>query len=155
MEGDWLIVETIDSYASINIWGDGSDSCMYVLPGMVSGDSGSVRFPAVLDTGRDFSFGCLVGAGAGIVSFDNLRIIEGGTGPWRRDFENGFVLVNPFPDPYTFTLDELRGVFDRTGIQRIDGTQDPSINNGEAVTTDLTVGAFDAIILLADHIPAS
>jgi len=30
-------------------------------------------------------------------------------GPWRRDFENGFVLVNPLNKAYTFTYEELTG----------------------------------------------
>jgi len=154
IESDWSIVDTLDSYASIGMWGDGFDSCMYVLPGMVSGDSGSVRFPVVLDSGRDFSLGLVIGQGAGVVAFDNMRILEGGAGPWRRDFENGFVLVNPLPEPYTFSMDELRGAFRRSGMRRIDGTQDRSINNGEPVTDELTLAPFDAIILLADHIPA-
>jgi hypothetical protein len=154
IESNWRIVETLDSYASISMWGDGFDSCMYVLPGMVSGDSGTVRFPVVLDSGSDFSLGLVIGQGAGVVAFDNMRILEGGAGPWRRDFENGFVLINPLPIPYVFTDSELRGRFNRTGIHRIDGSQDRSVNNGKSVTEGLTLEPFDAIILLADPIPA-
>ena len=85
---------------------------------------------------------------------NNIRIIEGGVGPWRRDFENGFVLVNPINKSYTFSPKELAGTLNRTGIKRILGTQAPNINNGQFVTGDLTLEPFDAIILLADPIPA-
>ena len=74
-------------------------------------------------------------------------------GPWRRDFENGFVLVNPLNTPYNFTWDELTGSFNRTNIKRILGTQAPEVNNGQPVTDTLTLNPFDAIILLADPIP--
>src|SRR5579885_1330186 len=69
-------------------------------------------------------------------------------------FENGFVLVNPLPQARTFSAAELAGTLHRTGIHRINGSQAPDINNGQAVTDDLTLGAFDAIILLADPICA-
>ena len=78
----------------------------------------------------------------------------GGIGPWRRDFENGFVLVNPFEHPHTFLAGDLAGGLKRTGIRRIKGTQAPEVNDGRPVTDHLTLRAFDAIILLADHIDA-
>ena len=81
-------------------------------------------------------------------------MVRGGVGPWRRDFENGFVLVNPLPQPRTFSATELTGTRNRTVIHRINGTQAPDVNNGQPVTRDLTLGAFDSIILLADHIGA-
>jgi hypothetical protein len=62
-------------------------------------------------------------------------------------------LVNPLNKPYTFTVDELAGIFNRTGIKRILGTVAPDVNNGQLVADDLTLEPFDAIILLADPIP--
>jgi len=62
--------------------------------------------------------------------------------------------VNPLLQPRTFTAAELAGGLNRTGIHRIKGTQAPDVNNGQPVTAGLTLGAFDAIILLADHIAA-
>lgn len=50
--------------------------------------------------------------------------------------------------------EELAGALNRTGIKRILGTQAPDINNGQPVTGTLTLQPFDAIILLADHIPS-
>lgn len=136
---DWRIVETVDSHASIGISGGGFEGS-YLLPGMVQGDAGTARFPVVLDAGSDFALDLVIGPGEGAVAFDNIQIIEGGAGPWRRDFENGFALVNPLPDPYTFTTQELSGARQRTGIQRIDGTQDRLVNNGDPVTGSLSLG---------------
>jgi hypothetical protein len=59
-------------------------------------------------------------------------------GVWRRDFEHGLALVNPAAQPATVTLEP--------GFRRLQGRQDPAVNNGEAVTT-LTLGAKDGIIL--------
>ena len=41
--------------------------------------------------------------GVGQVAITNVTLSDGGFGPWRRDFENGLVLVNPFLQPYTFS----------------------------------------------------
>jgi hypothetical protein len=84
----------------------------------------------------------------GEVAIDNLTIAQGGIGPWRRDFENGFVLVNPLQQPQTFSAADLAGKLNRTGVHRINGTQAPDVNNGQAVTDSLTLRPFDAIILL-------
>ena len=155
IECDWKIVDTLDSYASITVLGEGFQAKTYFLTHeIVRDDSGTARFPVTLSAGKNFSLVFLVGAGAGAIAFDNVRILAGGAGPWRRDFENGFVLVNPLPEAHTFTFGELRGVLDRQGIHRIDGSQDPSVNNGEPVVDELTLAPFDAIILLADPIPA-
>ena len=90
-------------------------------------------------------------SGGGKIAIDDIRVTEGGAGPWRRGFENGFVLVNSLNHPYTFTSEELTGSYSRTGIKRILGTQAPDVNNGEPVTDTLTLQPFDAIILLSDH----
>lgn len=55
---------------------------------------------------------------------------------------------------HTFSAAELAGALNRIGIHRINGTQAPEVNNGQPVAGDLTLGPFDAIILLADPIAA-
>ena len=61
-------------------------------------------------------------------------------GVWRRDFDNGIVLVNPKGNgPQTVTLE--------TAYLKIKGTQDPVTNNGQSVTT-VTLKDRDGIILL-------
>jgi hypothetical protein len=61
-------------------------------------------------------------------------------GVWRRDFQNGIALVNPKGNgPQTVTLE--------TSYKKINGTQVPSINNGQTVTT-VTLLDRDGLILL-------
>lgn len=61
-------------------------------------------------------------------------------GVWRRDFTNGIALVNPKGNG-TQTV-QLGGTF-----VKIKGTQDPSVNNGQTVTS-VTLQDRDGIILL-------
>jgi Hypothetical glycosyl hydrolase family 15 len=62
------------------------------------------------------------------------------SGVWRRDFQNGIALVNPKGNGIqTVTLE--------TSYQKIKGTQVPSINNGQTVTT-VTLQDRDGIILM-------
>jgi Hypothetical glycosyl hydrolase family 15 len=68
-------------------------------------------------------------------------------GVWRRDFQNGIALVNPKGNgPQTVTLE--------TSYKKINGTQVPSINNGQTVTT-VTLRDRDGLILLRLNPPAS
>jgi hypothetical protein len=152
IEFAWRILETLDSYIGARVWGTGTDFRPYYLPGIVKGDAGHARFPVTLDSGGDFSVQFILWDGGGKVAIDNIRMTEGGAGPWRRDFKNGFVLVNPLNRPATFDVKMLSGALSRTGIRRILGSQAPDINNGKPVTGPLTLEPFDAIILLADPI---
>jgi hypothetical protein len=151
IEFDWRILETIDGYVEAHVWGTGSNPGSYSLPGVVKGDTGHARFPATLDSGGNFSVQFQLGNGGGKVAIDNVRVTEGGAGPWRRDFENGFVLVNPLNRPATFDAMALAGSLNRTGTRRILGNQAPDVNNGQPISGSLTLQPFDAIILLADH----
>ena len=64
-------------------------------------------------------------------------------GVWRRDFDNGIVLVNPKGNgPQTVTLE--------TSYIKIRGTQDPATNSGQTVTT-VTLKDRDGIILLRQN----
>ncbi|HSP70255.1 MAG TPA: hypothetical protein VLN48_21170, partial [Bryobacteraceae bacterium] len=149
---DWKVLETLDHPLSFNVRGSRQlDS--FRVPWVVTGDFGTVHFPFVISSSDAWSIGINM-SGGGKVAIDNIGVVRGGVGPWRRDFENGFVLVNPLPQPRTFSATELAGTLNRTVIHRIKGTQAPDVNNGQPVTGDLTLGAFDAIILLADHIGA-
>ncbi len=61
-------------------------------------------------------------------------------GVWRRDFTNGIALVNPGNNgTQTVTLE--------TTYQKLTGTQVPSINNGQKVTS-VTLAAGDGLILM-------
>jgi uncharacterized protein (TIGR03437 family) len=147
---DATILETLDQGLRFQVSGsnylDG-----FGVPWTVAGDTGTIHFPFVLSAADQWSIRVTM-SGGGKVAISNLRITKDGVGPWRRDFENGFVLVNPLPQARTFSAAELAGALHRTGIHRIRGTQAPDINNGQVISAGLTVGAFDAIILLADPI---
>jgi hypothetical protein len=150
---DWRVLETLDHPLQFSVSdGKGGFDGSRVL-GVVAGDSGSVRFPFVIDSAGAWSIAINM-SGGGTIAIDNVRLLNGGVGPWRRDFENGFVLVNPLTYPHTFSAAELSGALQRIAIRRIGGTQAPDVNNGQPVTGDLTLGPFDAIILLAGHLPA-
>ncbi len=61
-------------------------------------------------------------------------------GVWRRDFANGIALVNPKGNGMqTVTLE--------TTYKHLSGTQAPSVNNGQSVTT-VTLNDRDGVILL-------
>jgi hypothetical protein len=59
-------------------------------------------------------------------------------GVWRRDFQNGTVLVNPTSETRTVTVE--------SGLRRLAGTQDPAVNNGSAVS-QVTVRPKDGLVL--------
>ncbi len=59
-------------------------------------------------------------------------------GVWRRDFQNGVVLVNPTSETRTVTIE--------SGLRRLAGKQDPAVNNGSAVS-QVTLGPKDGIVL--------
>lgn len=59
-------------------------------------------------------------------------------GIWRRDFQNGVVLLNPTTDPRTVNVEP--------GLRRLAGRQDPVVNNGSAVG-QLTLQPKDGIVL--------
>lgn len=88
----------------------------------------------------------------GTVAIDNVRLVEGTGGVWRRDFENGIVLVNPTPEPQYVSQSELAGPRNRTAIRRIAGSQVPAWNDGTAVTTGVWLSPGDGIVLLANPI---
>lgn len=57
---------------------------------------------------------------------------------WRRDFQNGIVLVNPTNATKTVTVEP--------GLRRLAGKQDREVNNGSAVS-QVTLGPKDGIVL--------
>jgi hypothetical protein len=149
----WRVTQTLDGRVLIGVSGNASLDNINPI-GVVAGDSGTATIPiAALDSGN-LSLHFVLLNGGGEVAIDDIQVFSGGVGPWRRDFEKGFVLVNPFNQPHTFSAADLTGALKRTNIRRIKGTQAPDLNNGQAVTGSLTLGAFDAIILLADPINA-
>lgn len=76
---------------------------------------------------------------AGDVWLDDVHLQAGVTNLWRRDFQNGIVLVNPGPSALTV---DLGGTF-----RRIAGVVDP-VNNDGMPGAFVTVGPSDARFLL-------
>lgn len=101
---------------------------------LVPGRSGTARLQFYL--GRD----------AGDVWLDDLHLQQGTTTIYRRDFDNGAVLVNPGPTALTVPLG--------AGYRRILGSRDPAVNDGAAAAT-ITVPSRDArfVIAVSDTIP--
>jgi hypothetical protein len=152
---DWRVLETLDGHLLAVLSTGGSVFAAYVVPGVVEGDEGTVRFPVSIPYEASWVISLAMVDGGGKMAVDNLRIVQGGAGPFRRDFERGLVLVNPYSQPRTFTADEVAGPRHRTGIRRIKGTQAPDVNTGLPVPGAVTLGPFDAIILLADPLASS
>jgi uncharacterized protein (TIGR03437 family) len=149
---DWRLLDTFDGMLRLDLFRDGQALDIYWFPIAVKGDSGTVKFPFTIPATGNWTIRLLMQNGGGSIALDNFRIYQGGVGPWRRDFENGIALVNPLSQAYTFTRTEIAGFLNRTGIHRIKGTQVPEVNNGQAVAGNLTLGPFDAIVLLSDPI---
>lgn len=77
------------------------------------------------------------------------RWATGTYGVWAREFTGGIAIMNPKGNgPQTITLAQLGGP---KRWKRILGTQDPATNDGTDVTSDITLGDRDGIILLRQH----
>ncbi|MBI4093179.1 MAG: carbohydrate binding domain-containing protein [Candidatus Kerfeldbacteria bacterium] len=86
-----------------------------------------------------------VGDVTGDVWLDDIRVQRGATNVFRRNFENGIVLVNPYDVPLTVNLERP--------YKKISGTVSREINNGSIVssitlTPDAAAKIGDAIFLL-------
>jgi uncharacterized protein (TIGR03437 family) len=117
-----------------------------------SGQQGTLRAALKVSRPETTVIGGLMDTGT--VAIDNVRLIEGTGGVWRREFENGIVLVNPTPEPLYVSQADVAGPRKRTAIKRIRGTQVPGWNDGSAVTEGLWLGPADGIVLLAERRPA-
>ena len=80
-----------------------------------------------------------LGTQAGDVWFDDVHFQAGATSVWRRDFQNGIVLVNPTELSLTVPLE--------TSFRRIVGTRAPLVNNG-ALSAANVVPPHDALFLI-------
>src|SRR5262249_41282200 len=81
---------------------------------------------------------CL-GTQAGDVWFDDVHWQTGSSSVWRRDFQNGIVLVNSTERSLTVPLEDT--------FRRILGTRAPGVNNG-ALSASGVIPPYDALFLL-------
>ena len=79
----------------------------------------------------------------GSVWLDDVQLRQGSRDAWRRDYDNGSVLLNATTVTHTITLDRT--------YRKIDGGQDPAHNDG-SLTAEVELGPRDAIILLRTDI---
>jgi hypothetical protein len=121
------------------------------MPALFAGESGRANYPYTATENGDCAW-LIELTGGGVFAIDDLKIEEGGVGPWRRDFENGVVLVNPYEKEASFDAKALAGDLKRSGLRRIKGSQAPEVNTGKAVGSSLSLEPFGAIILLADPV---
>lgn len=75
---------------------------------------------------------------AGAVNLSAPGEVRTRAGLWRRDFENGVALVNSSSQARTVTFTEE--------LEKVRGTQDPSVNDGSIVTS-VTIPPSDGLIL--------
>jgi hypothetical protein len=81
------------------------------------------------------------GDALGDVWLDDVHFQAGVTSLYRRDFQNGIVLVNPGAQAMTTPLER--------SYRKILGTRDAAVNNG-ATVSQVTVGPSDAVFLIGD-----
>jgi hypothetical protein len=118
---------------------------------VVAGNSGGSAYVAVDDTWRQYqvvmqptssmpvSLAFFLGTDTGDVWFDDVHFQPGATSVWRRDFQNGIVLVNPTEIP----LDVPLG----TPFRHLLGVHDTATNDGSVAST-ARVAPYDALFLL-------
>lgn len=80
----------------------------------------------------------------GSVWLDDVQLQEGTLDVYRRDFDGGIALVNASQITQTVSLGKT--------YQKIYGSQDPSINNGDLINT-ITLPPHDGIIVVEPYPP--
>jgi len=86
-----------------------------------------------------------IGTTAGDIWLDDVHLQAGVNGVWRRDFQNGTVLVNPAGSTQVVPLGR--------NFTKIRGTSDPLVNDGSTVT-QVSVGPSDALFLIGQDFTA-
>jgi hypothetical protein len=99
------------------------------------------QYQAVLTptTSMAASLSFFLGTQAGDVWFDDVHFQAGVSSVWRRDFQNGIVLVNPTELSLTVSLEDT--------FRRILGARAPTVNNG-ALSTSSVIPPRDALFLI-------
>lgn len=104
------------------------------------------RYQAVITATGSGSAGLqfFLGQVASQVWLDDVHFQQGITNVYRRDFQHGLVLVNP----WSVSIDVALG----RSYQRILGVADPVRNNGATVSS-VTLPPNDALFLIGDGVP--
>ena len=145
-----LPVQAWLSYAT-TFWCKASSPRVIKLVAYVNADNNATSLVAVDTTWRQYQvimkppvagnarLTFWLGTQAGDVWVDDVHMQEGPTTIYRRDFQNGIVLVNPSSLPLQVSLG--------TPYRRLLGLKDLAINDGSAMSS-VTVPIFDGLFLL-------
>jgi hypothetical protein len=122
---------------------------------VMAGNSGGQAYIAVDNVWRNYqavmtpttsmtaSLAFFIGNQTGDVWFDDVHFQQGASSVWRRDFQNGIVLVNPSDRTLSVPLE--------LAYRRILGTHATTVNNGLNSTLQ-SIPAHDAVFLLRGQI---
>jgi hypothetical protein len=153
LEFDWQVEETLQSSAAVGYeFGDGRFDWT-PINGLVSGTTGHTRVHVTVPGGQHLDVVVVV-KDTGVLAVKNLTVSTSHCGVFRRDFQNGVVLVNATNEPRTLQVKELEGALQRTGLKRIAGRLDKETNNGKPMQGSLNLQAADAVVLCADSMQA-
>jgi len=108
---DWEILDTLDDTVTMTVRSGDRDLASTRLYGVFEGSFNSRVFSHNEPDSKDYRLVFNLQRGGGKVAIDNLQVYDGVAGPWRRDFDNGFVLVNPLNKEYIFKSEELAGQY--------------------------------------------
>jgi hypothetical protein len=151
LEFDWSVEETLQSWSAVGYeFGDGRFDWT-PINGLVSGTTGHTRVHVTVPGGQHLDI-VIVVKDTGVLAVKNLTVSTAHCGVFRRDFQNGVVLVNATNEPRTLQMKELQGALQRTGLKRIAGRLDKETNNGKPVQGSLNLQAADAVVLCADSL---
>jgi hypothetical protein len=145
---DWQIEETLANPAYVNFEVDGRPFDGTSINGLVAGTKGHTRVHVTIAPRRHLIVKIHVTA-AGVLAATNVKIASAHCGVFRRDFQNGVVIVNATNEARLLAVEDLEGPFNRTGLKRIAGKLDRQTNNGMPMQGGLALPAADAIVLLA------
>ncbi|MCF7863368.1 MAG: autotransporter-associated beta strand repeat-containing protein [Kiritimatiellales bacterium] len=124
-----LLIDGIANYASAT-----------PLALLLGPDWTSYRLSIMSDAVAPHSIAFGVSEQIGSAAIRNIRLYQGGAERWARDFENGRIYLNMTRTPWAVDIGTA-------AAQRLLGTQNPDINDGQVVNGTLTVPSWDAVFL--------
>jgi len=149
VEFDWKILTTNTMHPVIVVSVNDQWHDFYSLHSNLEGSSGHIAFHTTLEPKNELIYSAHAGR-KGSVELTNFTISKADAGLYRRDFEQGIVLVNSTNEEKTVSLSQIKGTLGRTNIRRIKGKLDTETNTGKMVTEALVLKAHDAIVLIAE-----
>jgi len=111
------------------------------------------QFSAVPLSPSNLSVSFYLGSYSGDVWLDGVSLKQGYSNIWVRDFEHGSSFVNPCPESFAFCSNPQSFTLN-SKMRRITGTQNPSLNNGQLVSS-VSIPPTDGLILLSESNPPS